>query len=120
MRQYCQMRGQLFQDVFEHFVRESRSGMPDVAQLALVVDAEHQRSKMFSRSRGFGNASDHGLLLHARLDLEPGFGASSRLLYGPRTIFVGSPDEVSDLDTFDVDGELRVRRRSSLNPLANQ
>src|SRR5260370_4036331 len=55
------------------------SGMPDVAQLALVVDAEHQRSKMFSRSRGFGNASDHGLLLHARLDLEPGFAASSRL-----------------------------------------
>jgi len=42
------------------------------------------------------------------------------LLYGPRAIFVGSPDEVSDLDTFDVDGELRVRRRSSLNPLANQ
>ena len=29
------------------------------------------------------------------------------------------PDEVSDLDTFDVDAELRVRR-SSLNPLANQ
>src|SRR5258708_3509486 len=35
---------------------------------------------MFSRSRGFGNASDDGLLLHAQLDLEPGFGASSRLV----------------------------------------
>jgi hypothetical protein len=39
------MRGQPFQDIFEHFIRESRSGMPDVAQLALVVDAEHQRTE---------------------------------------------------------------------------
>jgi hypothetical protein len=68
------MRGQPFQDIFEHFIRESRSGMPDVAQLASVID------KIFSRPRGFGNASDHSLLLHMRLDLEPGFGASSRLV----------------------------------------
>ena len=52
----------------------------DVAQFALVLYAEHQRSKMFSRSRGLGNASDHGLSLHSRFDLEPGFGASSRLI----------------------------------------
>ena len=52
--------------------------MPDIAQLALIVDAEHQRSKIFSRSGAFSNASDEGLLLHARFDLEPGSGASSR------------------------------------------
>ena len=31
--------------------------------------------------------------------------ALEALLCGPRAIFVGSPDEVSDLDTFDVDGD---------------
>ena len=58
-----EMRGQPFQDLFEHFVSESRASMPDVTQFISIVDAEHQRSKMFSRTSGFCNASDHGLLL---------------------------------------------------------
>jgi len=37
--------------------------MPEVPQLALIVDAEHQRSKIYLRSTGFSNASDNGLLL---------------------------------------------------------
>jgi hypothetical protein len=67
---------------------------------------------MFSRSRGFGNASDDGLLLHARLDLEPGFGASSRPV-GIRL----RPDLVSMFCEFPT--AARISRRSMLEHLAD-
>ena len=45
-------------------------------QPALLIDPEHQRSTICSRSRGFGSASDDGLLLHAkRLTPFPTFDA---------------------------------------------
>ena len=43
------------------FVTNNRLPQP-----ALLVDPEHQRSKMFSRSRVFRNASHDGLLLRGK------------------------------------------------------
>ena len=103
------MRGQPFQDIFEHFIRESRSGMPDVAQLASVID------KIFSRPRGFGNASDHSLLLYARLDLEPGFGAF--VPSGRYPVEIYEPDLVSMFCEFPT--AARISRRSMLEHLAD-
>ena len=72
------MRGQPCQDIFEHFIRESRSGMPDVAQLALVVGAEHQAAKCFRDPEGLvmppitASCCMRDLILSQDLERRPG------------------------------------------------